>query len=55
MEARSAPLDDPRLASAGDAGALLASMARTRGEELVPLREGASTRPEHVAALLVRP
>jgi len=50
-----APLDDPRLASAGDAGALLASMARTRGEELVPLREGASTRPEHVAALLVRP
>lgn len=49
-----APLDDPRLAAAGEAGRLLASMARVRDEELAPLREGARARPELVSALVVR-
>jgi uncharacterized protein DUF6178 len=49
-----APLDDPRLASTGSGGELLAALARARDEELAPLREGASSRPEHVTALLVR-
>ncbi|GEJ58024.1 DUF6178 family protein [Anaeromyxobacter diazotrophicus] len=50
-----APLDDPRLARAGEAGQLLAALARARDEELAPLRDGAAVRPEHVAALLVAP
>lgn len=50
-----ARLDDPRLAAAGEAGALLAQLARARDEELAPLREGASARPEHVAALWIAP
>jgi hypothetical protein len=49
-----APLDDPRLAAAGEAGRLLADMARARDEELAPLREGARAQPELVAALIVR-
>lgn len=48
-----ARLDDARLAAAGEAGALLASMARRRAEELALLRDGAA-RPEQVTALLVR-
>jgi hypothetical protein len=46
-------LDDPRLAAAGEAGALLASMARRRAEELALLRDG-TARPEQVTALVVR-
>jgi Family of unknown function (DUF6178) len=48
-------LDDPRLAAEGEAGKLLAELARTKAEELAPLRDGAAARPEHVSALLVRP
>lgn len=47
-------LDDARLAAAGEAGSLLASMARRRAEELALLREG-TARPEHLTALLVGP
>jgi hypothetical protein len=46
-------LDDPRLASHGEAGRLLAAMARARAEELAPLRDG-GVATEHVTALLVR-
>jgi hypothetical protein len=46
-------VDDPRLAKAGEAGALLRAMARTRLEELAPLRDGGAVRPEHVTALVV--
>jgi hypothetical protein len=46
-------LDEARLAAAGEAGALLASMARRRAEELALLREG-TARPGQVTALLVR-
>jgi hypothetical protein len=46
-------LDDARLAAAGEAGALLASMARRRAEELALLRDG-TARPEQVTALIVR-
>ncbi len=47
-------LDDARLAAAGEAGALLASMARHRAEELSLLRDG-SARPDQLTALLVVP
>jgi len=46
-------LDDPRLASEGEAGALLARLASTRAEELAPLRDGGEVRPEQVTAVLV--
>ncbi len=46
-------LDDARLAAAGEPGALLASMAHRRAEELALVREG-TARPEHVTALLLR-
>jgi hypothetical protein len=48
------PLDDPRLAAKGEPGALLLELARHRAEELAPLREGATARPEHVGALIVK-
>ena len=47
-------LDDPRLAAGGEAGRLLAGLARQKDEELAPIREGAHARPEHVSALLVK-
>lgn len=47
-------LGDARLAAAGEAGSLLASMARRHAEELALLREGTARRPEHLTALLVR-
>ncbi len=47
-------LADPRLASEGDAGNLLAVLARQKAAELAPIREGAEARPEQVTALLVR-
>ncbi|OFX21501.1 MAG: hypothetical protein A2V77_05105 [Anaeromyxobacter sp. RBG_16_69_14] len=47
-------LGDPRLASEGDVGSLLASLARQKAEELAPIREGAEARPEDVGALLVK-
>ncbi|HEY6105531.1 MAG TPA: DUF6178 family protein [Anaeromyxobacteraceae bacterium] len=47
-------LDDARLAAAGEVGALLASMARGRAEELALLRDGAAARPEQVTALVLR-
>ncbi len=46
-------LEDPRLAAHGEAGGLLASMARARAEELAPVRDGTAPRPEQVSALLV--
>lgn len=48
-------LTDPRLDGSGEAGRLLAAMARARDEELAPIRDGASARAEHVAALVVAP
>ncbi|HEU4382995.1 MAG TPA: DUF6178 family protein [Anaeromyxobacteraceae bacterium] len=48
-----AQLDDPRLGSAGEAGALLASMARRRAEELQLVRDGAAPGPGHLTALLL--
>jgi hypothetical protein len=45
---------DPRLAAAGEAGDLLAELARGRLEELRPMLEGGTVRAEHVSALLVR-
>lgn len=45
---------DPRLAGAGDAGALLARLVADRAAELAPLLEGGAVRPEHVTAVLVR-
>ncbi len=47
-------IEDPRLARAGDAGALLAALAGTRAEELAPVRSGTDARPEHVSAILLR-
>ncbi|BDG06150.1 DUF6178 family protein [Anaeromyxobacter oryzae] len=49
-----AAIDDPRLATGGDAGALLLALARARAEELRPAAEGGTVRPEHVSAVLVR-
>ncbi len=48
-------LVDPRLASRGEAGALLLSLARRRVEELAASAEEAATRPDLVEALLVAP
>jgi hypothetical protein len=45
---------DPRLQGAGEAGALLAELARLAAAELAPLAEGGSVRPEHLSALRVR-
>jgi hypothetical protein len=45
---------DPRLAAAGEAGALLAELARARAQELEPMVAGGALRPEHVSAVLVR-
>jgi hypothetical protein len=47
-------IEDPRLASAGQAGALLLELARARASELAPLAEGGALRPEHLSAVLVR-
>jgi hypothetical protein len=47
-------LDDPRLAGAGDAGALLATQARNRAAELAPVRAGEEPPPGAVAAVLIR-
>ena len=52
--ALAADAPDPRLATAGEAGALLAALARARAEELAPTVQGGAVRPEHVAAVLVR-
>ena len=46
-------LDDPRLATAGAPGELLASMARNRAAELAPVRAGQEPPPGAVAAVLV--
>ena len=48
------PLDDPRLAAEGEAGEVLAAMARAHASELLPLRDGAERRPDLITALLVR-
>ncbi|ACL66044.1 conserved hypothetical protein [Anaeromyxobacter dehalogenans 2CP-1] len=48
-----AAIEDPRLASAGQAGALLLELARARAAELAPIAEGGTARPEHLSALLV--
>jgi hypothetical protein len=48
-------LEDARLASRGEAGHLLASMARARAEELAHVRDGAGARLELVTALWVAP
>lgn len=47
-------LDDPRLQTGGEAGALLASMARRHAEELRLVRDGGSPVPGQVTALLLR-
>jgi hypothetical protein len=47
-------VDDPRLSEAGEAGALLAQVARARAEELARLLAGPGPRPDLVTALLVR-
>ena len=47
-------LTDARLASQGDAGRLLADLARARAGELALLRDGAVPDPGHVTALIVR-
>jgi hypothetical protein len=49
-----APLDDPRLAAAGPAGALLLELARRRAEELAATAAESAARPDLVTALLVR-
>ncbi len=46
--------DDPRLATEGEAGALLAALARARAAELAALPEGGEIEPGLVSALLVR-
>jgi hypothetical protein len=46
---------EPRLEAQGQAGELLATLARNRAAELAPLREGEPATPEAVAALLVEP
>jgi len=46
-------LDDPRLATAGAPGELLASMARNRAAELAPVRAGEEPPPGAIAAVLV--
>ncbi|HTN51411.1 MAG TPA: DUF6178 family protein [Anaeromyxobacter sp.] len=49
-----ADLADPRLAARGEAGTLLAGLARARAAELAAMAEGGAVRPEHVTALVVR-
>jgi hypothetical protein len=49
-----ADLEDPRLANRGEAGALLAALARARAEELKAAAEGGALRPEHLSAVLLR-
>jgi hypothetical protein len=46
-------IDHPALAAEGATGALLLEMARSRAEELAPIRAGATPQPGQVAALLV--
>jgi hypothetical protein len=46
-------LDDPRLAGAGAAGVLLATLARNRAAELAPIRAGEEPPPGAIAAVLV--
>jgi hypothetical protein len=48
------PLDDPRLASGGPGGELLAAMARNRSAELAPLRAGRAPPPGAETVLLQR-
>ncbi len=48
-----ASLDDPRLASAGEPGALLATMAANRAGELAPVRAGEEPPPGAVSAVLL--
>ena len=47
-------LDDPRLRTGGEAGALLASMARRHAEELRLVRQGGAPSHGQVTALLLR-
>jgi hypothetical protein len=47
-------IDDPRLASAGDAGALLLELARARAAELSRIAEVGELRAERVTELVVR-
>lgn len=53
LPARLGALDDPRLASRGEAGALLRSLARRRLEELAAHAGEAAERPDLVTAVLV--
>ena len=48
-------LEDPRLVSRGEPADLLAALARARGEELGPVRDGTAPRPESTRALRVKP
>jgi hypothetical protein len=48
------PLEDPRLAGHGEAGALLLELARRRVEELSGTLERAAATPELVTAILLR-
>ena len=48
------PIDDPRLAARGEAGALLQALARGRVEELAGTLERAMATPELVSAILLR-
>ncbi len=48
------PLDDPRLGTRGEAGALVQALARQRLEELTGTLERATATPELVTAILLR-
>ena len=48
-------IEDSRLAARGEAGDLLATMARAKAEELAPVRDGAAAPLEVVSALWVTP
>ena len=47
-------LEDPRLASEGNIGSLLAGLARRKAEELALIRGGAEVLLDHVSALVVK-
>ncbi len=51
---RSGGVDHPSLADAGDAGALLRSLASQRAEELQASMDAGASEPETIAALLVQ-
>jgi uncharacterized protein DUF6178 len=55
LPARLASLEDPRLTTRGEAGALLLALARRGVEELAALADEAAARPDLVTAVLVAP